>query len=290
MKYIRILSSYILGLLYTALMLVLPKKPLRHVEDVAKPCLVVTFTSYGRRVKKTVIHVLRSLLLQSHRPDRIILWLDNTNFSLENIPLKLANFCCKYGVEIRFCDDIRSYKKLIPALELCPNDILVTVDDDIVYKRGFLKKMYEAHLMFPNQVLCTLAHCPKFDEKQLLPYKDWKLNVKKMGEERVFPLGCGGILYPPASLYKDVVCKELFMKLAPQADDVWFWAMAVMAGTKHRLVDFGYSFYHIDLLYQKLHKGSSLMSSNLHEDCNDVQIKRVMEYYDVLFDKWSEQI
>lgn len=290
MKYIRILSSYILGLLYTALMLVLPKKPLRHVEDAAKPCLVVTFTSYGRRVKKTVIHVLRSLLLQSHRPDRIILWLDNTNFSLENIPLKLANFCCKYGVEIRFCDDIRSYKKLIPALELCPNDILVTVDDDIVYKRGFLKCLYDAHLKYPNHVLSTLAHCPVVEDKQFLPYKNWKHNITRMGNEKVFPLGCGGILYPPASLYKDVVCKDLFMKIAPQADDVWFWAMAVMAGTKHRLVDFGYSFYNIDLLYQKLHKNSSLMSSNLHEDCNDVQIKRVMEYYDVLFDKWSEQI
>jgi hypothetical protein len=216
--------------------------------------------------------------------------IDLSNFSSDNVPSNLAKFCRKYGVEIRFCDDIRSYKKLVPALELCPNDILVTVDDDIVYKRGFLKCLYDAHLKYPNHVLSTLAHCPVVEDKQFLPYKNWKHNITRMGNEKVFPLGCGGILYPPASLYKDVTCKDLFMKIAPQADDVWFWAMAVMAGTKHRLVDFGYSFYHIDLLYQKLHKGSSLMSSNLHEDCNDVQIKRVMEYYDVLFDKWSEQI
>ena len=288
MKYIRILSSYILGLLYTVLISVLPKKPLGKVENGTSPCLVVTLTSYGRRVRKTVIHVLKSLLLQTHRPDRIILWLDNSNFSSDNVPSNLAKFCRKYGVEIRFCDDIRSYKKLVPALELCPNDILVTVDDDIVYKRGFLKCLYDAHLRYPNHVLSTLAHCPVVEDRQFLPYKNWKHNITRMGNEKMFPIGCGGILYPPASLYKDVSCKELFMKIAPQADDVWFWAMAVMAGTKHRLVDFGYSFYHIDMLYQKLHKGSSLMSSNLYGDCNDVQIKRVMEYYDVLFDKWSE--
>lgn len=288
MKYIRILFSYILGLLYTVLISVLPKKPLCKVENGTAPCLVVTLTSYGRRVRKTVIHVLKSLLLQSRRPDRIILWLDNSNFSSENVPSNLANLCRKYGVEIRFCDDIRSYKKLVPALELCPNDILVTVDDDIVYKRGFLKCLYDAHLRYPNHVLSTLAHCPVVEGKQFVPYRNWKHNITRMGDDKVFPLGCGGILYPPASLYKDVSCKELFMKLAPQADDIWFWAMAVMAGTKHRLVDFGYSFYHIDMLYQKLHKGSSLMSSNLYGDCNDVQIKRVMEYYDVLFDKWSE--
>lgn len=286
MKYLRILWSYICGVLYMVLMSVLPKKPLEPLENSVHPHIVVTLTSYGRRVGTTVIHVLKSLLLQSRRPDRIILWLDNVNFSSDNVPSKLAKFCQKYGVEIRFCEDIRSYKKLVPTLELCPDDILVTVDDDLVYKRGFLKSLYEAHLKAPADILCTLAHSPKVKDRLFLPYKEWEQNITKMGDNPIFPLGGAGTLYPPCSLYEDVVNKELFMTLAPQADDIWFWAMAVMAGTKHRLVDFGYSFYQIDLLYQKLHKDSSLMSSNLHKDNNDVQIKNIMKYYEGLFDKW----
>ena len=286
MKYIRILWSYLCGLLYIVWISLMPKKPLAKVEGNNHPCLVVTLTSYGRRAATTVIHVLKSLLLQTHRPDRIILWLDDVNFSSENVPLKLAKFCYKYGVEIRFCEDIRSYKKLVPTLKLCPDDILVTVDDDLVYKRGFLKSLYEAHLETPAEILCTLAHSPKVKGNEFLPYKEWGQNITRMGTSPVFPLGGAGTLYPPYSLYKDVVNKELFMKLAPQADDIWFWAMAVMAGTKHRLVNFGYSFYQIDLLYQKLHKNSSLMSSNLHKDNNDVQIRNIMENYDELFDKW----
>ena len=133
MKYIRILWSYICGLLYMVWMCILPKKPLVSLESDAHPHVVVTLTSYGRRVGTTVIHVLKSLLLQSRRPDRIILWLDNINFSHEKLPARLARFCSKYGIEIRFCEDIRSYKKLVPALQLCPNDILVTVDDGEIF-------------------------------------------------------------------------------------------------------------------------------------------------------------
>jgi hypothetical protein len=86
-------------------------------------------------------------------------------------------------------------------------------------------------------------------------------------------------------LHEDVTDKKLFMQLAPQADDVWFWAMGEMAGTKTRLIDFGYPFYQIDLLYQLLHKDASLMASNLHEDNNDKQIARVLDYYPKLKEK-----
>ena len=101
---------------------------------------------------------------------------------------------------------------------------------------------------------------------------------------RVFPLGGSGTLYPPHSLHADVTDRELFLQLAPQADDVWFWAMGEIAGTKTRLIDFGYPFYQVDLLYQLLHKDASLMASNLHEDNNDKQIRRVVERYPQLMD------
>lgn len=286
MKYVRILWSYICGLCYIALLKLLPKKPLKKEAGKEHPHLVVTLTSYGRRVGTTVINVLASLLVQTRRPDRIILWLDDVNFNSNNVPERLATFCKKYGVEIRFCEDVRSYKKLIPTLQLCPDDILVTVDDDLVYKRGLLKKLYEAHLETPTQILCTLAHAPRYCNKKFLPYREWKQNVTSMQGGGIFPLGGAGTLYPPHSLHSDVTKKELYMQLTPQADDIWFWAMAVMAGTKHRLIDFGYSFYQIDLLYQKLHRNASLMSSNLHKDCNDMQIKNISEYYEGLFDRW----
>ncbi len=286
MKYIKILWSYFCGLIYALWLMMVPKRRLSPVTEAQHPQLVVSLTSYGRRAAKVVPHVLASLLVQTRRPDRIILWLDNVNFSPERLPRRLATIRDKYGVEIRFCDDIRSYKKLVPALLLCPDDILVTVDDDLLYSRRLLEKLYETHLETPDMRLCALAHQPVMENGKLVPYRKWRHNITNHTAMPIFPLGGAGTLYPPHSLYSDVTDKSLFMRLAPQADDVWFWAMGVMAGTKTRLINLSNPFFQIDLLYQVLHKDASLMTTNLHEDNNDRQICKVIEHYPELIDKF----
>lgn len=279
MKYIRILWSYACGLVYAAWLMLVPKRRLVSVNEDSHPQMIVTLTSYGRRVAKTVPHVLHSLLVQTKRPDRIILWLDNVNFSEDSLPKRLVTMRDKYGIEIYFCEDIRSYKKLIPTLQLCPKDILVTVDDDLVYRRKLLERLYKAHLETPDMILCALAHQPRMHEGRLLPYRQWRQNITLHSGGNIFPLGGSGTLYPPHSLYADVTDASLFMKLTPQADDVWFWAMAIMEGTKTRLIDWKYPLFQIDLLYQKLHKNSSLMDVNVHENNNDKQIANVAMHY-----------
>ena len=49
-----------------------------------------------------------------------------------------------------------------------------------------------------------------------------------VGTKIVFPIGCGGILYPPKCFHKDITNNALFTNLAPHADDIWFWAMAII--------------------------------------------------------------
>lgn len=286
MKYIRILWAYACGLIYAAWLMLIPKKRLAPADRKGHPQLVVTLTSYGRRASKTVPHVLSSLLVQTKRPDRIVLWLDDVNFSSSCLPKRLADMRDNYGIEVRFCEDIRSYKKLIPTLQLCPEDILVTVDDDLLYKRRLLEELYKAHLETPDMRLCSLAHEPVIVDGVFAPYRKWKHNVMRHSINQVFPLGGAGTLYPPHSLHTDVTNKSLFMNLAPQADDVWFWAMGELAGTKTRLIDFGYPFYQVDLLYQLLHKDASLMASNLHEDNNDRQIRNVVKHYPELMERF----
>lgn len=73
--------------------------------------VVVSLTSYGRRVSSNVVcYTIVSILRQTMQPDRIILWLEHENWSLGTIPNKLRRLQEK-GVEIRFCDNMRSYKK-----------------------------------------------------------------------------------------------------------------------------------------------------------------------------------
>lgn len=247
----------------------------------SRPELIVSLTSYGRRVSETVYYTLISLLKQTYLPDRIILWLDSDNWSEHNLPKNLRKLIDK-GIEIRFCEDIKSYKKLIPTLRENPESIIITVDDDVIYSSRLLEVLYSAHLKFPSTILCTRAYKAKFVGNKPAKYKTWKNiigNSNLAKDEILFPVGIGGILYPPHSLYKDILKENIFMKLCPTADDIWFWYMAKLNGTKHQFVEMKNNFYSFDAIYQALHKGSALTHSNVTEDHNDVQLEKVLETY-----------
>lgn len=154
---------------------------------------VVTLTSYGSRVEKTAPHAIFSLLNQTIVPDRIILWLAHGT----PIPTILKTFS-EAGLEIRFCDDLKSYNKLIPALSEFPNDVLITVDDDVFYPQNWLEQLKNSHQADPSKIHVHRAHEIGVDgEGNLLPYKDWMFCIQSTdNEEKIFPTGVGGILYP----------------------------------------------------------------------------------------------
>lgn len=91
-------------------------KDIGITKNKRKTKLIVSFTSYPARIYY-LPYVVYSLLIQSVKPDKLILWLAKEQFpNLENdLPqslLKLKN----NGLTIKWCRDIKSYKKLIPAV------------------------------------------------------------------------------------------------------------------------------------------------------------------------------
>lgn len=241
--------------------------------------VIVSLTSYGRRAKKIVDTTIKSLLKQSYKPDRIILWLDNENWNQNNLPINFRKLE-EYGVEIRFCEDIKSYKKLIPTLEVAgDNDYIVTVDDDQYYPKDFLKGLVEAMDDDPNSVHAYQVHKVGFQDGTLLPYNQWDLCTDDLSEGLFFPTGVGGIIYRKALLNSDVTKKSLYMSLAPKADDIWFFFMALLNGVKCHPVVSSSPLIPIDLFYQKFHSQSSLRDSNWGNSLNDKQMRAVMEHY-----------
>ena len=198
------------------------------------PQLIVSLTSYPGRINTTHLAV-NTLLRQSIKPDKVILWLADEQFpnkenDLPNELLKLK----EYGLEIKWCEDIRSYKKLIPALKEFPEDIIVTADDDIYYEEDWLESLYDAHKKNPTSLIAQRVRRLKTDngEIKVVPNKifmDWDLSKPEYFNQLLGGTGC---LYPPHSLYKDIYDYEKAMELLPTNDDIYFWAMAVMNHTK----------------------------------------------------------
>ncbi len=212
------------------------KKGWRGITDKKRAVkVIVSLTSFPARID-TVDITVRSLLLQSLKPDKIILWLAWEQFpDKENgLPDKLLELR-KYGLTIRWCRDIKSYKKLLPALRRYPEDIIVTADDDVYYERHWLKRLYSGYEEAPNYV-----HCHRIT-KVYIRNNEYKM---KEGEFEVYPFpsylhkltGVGGVLYPPHILNQEVLDEEKCRELAPTNDDIWFWLMAVLNGAKINVV------------------------------------------------------
>jgi len=187
--------------------------------------LIVSLTSYPARYP-TLPNTLKSLLDQTVRPDRTILWIAEGHMpALTPEVLALRD----YGLEILPCDDLKSHKKIIPALERFPDAFVVTADDDIFYWPDWLEGLVAAHDPAEPAVVCYNAHMIASDDRgQPRRYLDWPY----LGTERatapakeVFPVGVAGILYPPGSLSPLVTDRELMGRLSLKSDDVWLFFM-----------------------------------------------------------------
>ena len=201
--------------------------------------IIISLTSYPARIK--FVHTaIYSLLNQNMKPYKIILWLAKPQFPNGNKDLSknLLDLIDK-GLTIEYYDsdiDIKSYHKLIPTLKKYPNNIIVTADDDIIYGKDWLEKLYKTYLKYPKDIA---AHrITQFIYKK----NAFDINVggKHYYKKPSFlnkVTGVGGVLYFPNCFYKDILNEELFMKLAPTNDDIWFWLQAVLKGTRIRVVE-----------------------------------------------------
>ena len=192
------------------------------------PALIVSLTSITSRIN-TVHLVIECLMQQTIKPDAIVLWLGEDvlpegESSISKLPKALINRRSR-GLQIRACQDIGSYKKLIPAVEAFHKDVIVTVDDDILVPSDWLEKLYIAYQKEPDVIHCHQGYSITMNNsKSLLPYSEWEKgdNICNYASPFIFPIGCGGVLYPPNSLHKDVLNIETAMSLCPTGDDIWF--------------------------------------------------------------------
>lgn len=242
--------------------------------------VVVSLTSYGKRVTRTLSSTLISLLKQSYKPDVVVLWLDHNEWNDNTIPEVLKRLRNK-GLTIRYCENLYSFKKHIPTIEAYPNDIIITVDDDFYYPSNFIKKLMIEYGKNPNRIYTHLAHRPTFsDNGELMPYSCWNKLISDSSESPLFATTGGGCLYKKSFLYEDVCNRKLFQTLCPKADDVWMYFMGILKGTPTKVLKNNhFSMLPLDVFYQLTHEDSNLTSVNVKRSYNDVQIEQVMKHY-----------
>ncbi len=260
----------------------LPENILIRKND--KSDIIVSLTSFGKRVEDSAPYAIYSLFNQKSLPNRIILFLDYNNWNENNIPPILRKLQ-KSGLEIMFCEDLKPYKKLIPALKLFPENVIITVDDDVYYNDATLSELLDVFDKSDKKsVICHWAFIAEKRNGKFIPYSQWKDNKFWNYESFLSPIGQDGILYSPGIFDEDIIKSELFMELCPNADDIWFWIQEYRNQVKIELVR--NSSKNKNLFVNTVEqwaptKKSALYYMNVIGGRNDINLKNLLAYYKI---------
>lgn len=244
--------------------------------------LVVSLTSYPRRMYD--IHLtLYSLLNQTCKPDVLVLWLAREQFpnGEADVPKKVLALK-EFGLSIKWCEDLRSFKKLIPSLREWPDACIVTADDDLYYREDWLEELWTAYLKSDkDSIIAHRCHHVALDSQGILPYKKWPKCISwREASFRNFQTNGGGVLYAPGILPPEASNVEQILELAPSADDLWFWAMSVFAGRKITIVDNPHEIIFVNPVREAgLNNDGTLYKTNSGGGGNDDQLANILNAY-----------
>lgn len=240
------------------------------------PKIIISLTTYPKRIP-TVYKVIASLFKQTYKPDRIILWLSENQFrnKEKDIPWELQEYVGK-GLEICFVeDDMRAHKKYLYAMKEFPDDIVITVDDDLLYPNNMVEMLVNSYLKYPNAVSAMRTHLMTIKKHgEISLYKEWLKEYPHIVNTPCMQLlatSGAGTLFPPHSLDEQAFNTEAIKKCAINADDLWLKIMQVIKGTPVVLVQ-----KQQELLYIEGTQDQTLYQTNKKD--NDIQLENVLSF------------
>lgn len=187
--------------------------------------VIVTLTTIPSRIS-TLHLTIRSLILQDAQPEKIVLWL-NDDFK-GKVPQSLSKLEGDI-FEIRFSAYLFSHRKLIHSLEAFPDKILVTSDDDLIYPAETLGNLYKSHLLQSGSVVAHKCREITYENGKALPYLQWPFTREPLRNDLLLmPVGAFLVLYPPGILNSSATDIDLFTKISPRSDDLWFKTMTIL--------------------------------------------------------------
>jgi hypothetical protein len=198
------------------------------------PHVVVSLTSYGHRLG-TVHAAIYSILRGQYVPAEIVLVV---NEDLSETVLHSLKPFKPFGLRILRSENLGPHTKYFPVIRegLPEGTCLVTADDDIYYRRDWLRRLVECHHAHPEDVVCWWAKSIGFGDQTIRSYHDWPDVSNTTAQTHHFALGVGGVLYPPTMIASLIAAGDGFLTPCPKNDDIWLHSIAVNNGHKVRQV------------------------------------------------------
>lgn len=117
-----------------------------------------------------------------------------------------------------------------------PQENIITVDDDVFYSSYLTESLCVEVKKNPGTIIGNQVKKIAVKDGKIKKYAYWETCSDRKNADKTanIPIGVGGVYYPVRSLRKEVLEKEVFMKCAPQADDLWLGILAMLSSTQVR--------------------------------------------------------
>lgn len=241
---------------------------------------IVSLTSHPGRID-TVTPCIQSLLDQTCKPDKIILWLSKEQFpGLEQeLPDELKKLQYRSVFEIKWVDDdLKPHKKYYYAMREYPEHPVIIVDDDVIYDNTLIEKLMNSYRKFPHCISCMRANMMMFrSDGTLRKYDGWLMGYQMLLDTpsyQLMPTGVGGVLYPPHSIPEDAFNIQDIKETCLFTDDLWLKMHAVSNGYSTVVPKDSSKYREIDGTRE-----TALWRTNVNQNNNDVSIERIVDYF-----------
>ena len=237
--------------------------------------LVVSLTSYPARFS-TLHLVLKSIFAQSVKPDAIVLYLDDyVDDSI--IPESVMNLT-GHGLIIRKVPGLlKCHTKYFYALQEYSNSLVVTVDDDLMYRKNTLKKLITTYYRFPEAIPALRVHNMILSKNNTIEkYNNWHLEYRrqKIPGLNLCATGVGGVLYPPHILPPESFDINHIKACCYKADDIWLKFMELKAGIPVVWAPC----FHVHPVEIAAWRDTGLNLTNVNKNANDGYIEEMQKF------------
>lgn len=190
--------------------------------------IIVSLTSYKERFNYLPI-CLNSIQNQDIKPDKIELYLDKDDH-LNDLPSSLMSF--KNLDIIQTNKNLKSHSKYFYAIQKQKeNELIITIDDDVIYDNKMITRLYNYHTHNPKCVIANRVHKIKKENNKVLTYNEWEFEYKNSNKPSLdlFATGVGGVLYPPQCMDETELFRDdIIQNLCLYQDDIWLKFMQLL--------------------------------------------------------------
>lgn len=180
---------------------------------------VVSLTTYPARIGN-VWRVIEMAANQRGIKDKyaICLYLIESEFEGIDLPAKIKELQAR-GLTVKFNkENLKCHNKYFYAFKDYPEKTIITIDDDLQYNHHSISGLIKKNKEYPK---CITYNLGSFVIKNR-PFKSWPDAICQCTPHiDIYPLGVGGVLYPPHSLHGLVFNSDVIKKTCLCADDMW---------------------------------------------------------------------